>query len=173
MNNKRNDISERQNEILQFIIRKVKESGYPPTIREIATAVRLSSSATIHAHLKKLEQYGYIRRDPTKPRAIELNPDLINTDEEKKSDESNTVFVPVVGKIAAGFNSVTHCYARTGFPGWPYNLYTMIHGKTKDECYGIARKISDASGIEEYDLLFTTRELKKTSFNPGIDNNSE
>ena len=98
MNNKRNDISERQNEILQFIVRKVKESGYPPTIREIAKGVRLSSSATIHAHLKKLEEYGYIRRDPTKPRAIELNPDLINANEAKKAGESNTVFVPVVGK---------------------------------------------------------------------------
>ena len=102
MINIKNDISARQNEILQCIIRKVQESGYPPTIREIAAAVNLSSSATIHAHLKKLEEYGYIRRDPTKPRAIELNPNLINSEEEKTPGESNTVYVPVVGKIAAG-----------------------------------------------------------------------
>lgn len=102
MDNKRNDISGRQKEILEFIIKKVKKSGYPPTIREIAAAVQLSSSATIHAHLKKLEEYGYIKRDPTKPRAIELNPAIFNTGDDGRSSESNIIFVPVVGKIAAG-----------------------------------------------------------------------
>jgi DNA-binding Lrp family transcriptional regulator len=77
-----------------------------------------------------------------------------------------------VGKIAAGFDAVTHCYSRTGFEGWPYNLYTMIHGKNESDCYKVAAEISKAVGITEYKLLFTTRELKKTSFNPGIDNNS-
>mgnify|MGYP005850888829 CR=1 FL=1 len=101
-NKKQQEISERQKQILQFILKKVKEQGYPPTVREIAKAVELNSSATIHAHLKKLEEYGYIKRDPTKPRAIEVNPNFIKTDAEQPYSESNIIFVPVVGHIAAG-----------------------------------------------------------------------
>jgi len=99
---KKSEISERQKQILQFILKKVKEHGYPPTVREIASAVNLNSSATIHAHLKKLEEYGYIKRDPTKPRAIEVNPNFAKIDTEQSYSESNIVFVPVVGQIAAG-----------------------------------------------------------------------
>ncbi|HEX7561298.1 MAG TPA: hypothetical protein VF347_03815, partial [Candidatus Humimicrobiaceae bacterium] len=72
------EISERQKEILQCIINKVKESGYPPTVREIATTVNLHSAATIHAHLTKLEKLGYIKRDPEKPRAIEIMHSIYN-----------------------------------------------------------------------------------------------
>ncbi|MBM3713523.1 MAG: transcriptional repressor LexA [Actinobacteria bacterium] len=99
---KKSEISERQKQILQFILKNVKEHGYPPTVREIASAVDLNSSATIHAHLKKLEEYGYIKRDPTKPRAIEVNPNFAKIDTEQSYSESNIVFVPVVGQIAAG-----------------------------------------------------------------------
>lgn len=99
---KKSEISERQKQILQFILKKVKERGYPPTIREIAVAVDLNSSATIHTHLKKLEELGYIKRDPTKPRAIEINPNFIKTDTDQPYSESNITFVPVVGQIAAG-----------------------------------------------------------------------
>lgn len=102
MNKENHKITLRQEGILQFIIKKVKESGYPPTIREIAKAVNLSSSATIHSHLKKLEELGYIKRDPSKPRAIELNSNLIKNNRLSGSTDDNIIFVPVIGQIAAG-----------------------------------------------------------------------
>jgi repressor LexA len=102
MNKVNHKISLRQEGILQYIIKKVKESGYPPTIREIAKAVNLSSSATIHSHLKKLEELGYIKRDPSKPRAIELNSSLIKNNRLSDSTNDNIIFVPVIGQIAAG-----------------------------------------------------------------------
>lgn len=68
-----------------------------------------------------------------------------------------------IGKIMATFPEVTHCYRRPGFPGWPYTIYTMIHGRTRAECRAVARRISKATGIARYSLLFSTREFKKTS----------
>lgn len=99
----KNEISERQKEILQCIINKVKESGYPPTVREIAATVNLHSAATIHAHLTKLEKLGYIKRDPDKPRAIEVMHSIYSQVEDlSHSNEDNAVLVPVLGTIAAG-----------------------------------------------------------------------
>lgn len=68
-----------------------------------------------------------------------------------------------VGRIMASFKEVTHCYERPSFEGWPYNLFTMIHGRTKEECLEVARRISEATGIKEYRLLFSYREFKKES----------
>lgn len=65
-------LSTRQEEILLFIKDEVKKKGYPPSVREIGEAVGLASSSTVHGHLARLEKKGYIRRDPTKPRAIEV-----------------------------------------------------------------------------------------------------
>src|SRR3954469_6740200 len=65
-------ISKRQQEILDFIKGEVKKKGYPPSVREIGEAVGLASSSTVHGHLERLEMKGLIRRDPTKPRAIEI-----------------------------------------------------------------------------------------------------
>lgn len=101
MDEEKHIISSRQREILQYILSKIKESGYPPTVREIAKAVNLSSSATIHSHLKKLEELGYIRRDPSKPRAIELNSQLVKNSYPVTNND-NLIFVPVIGQIAAG-----------------------------------------------------------------------
>ncbi|ORO00550.1 repressor LexA, partial [Staphylococcus aureus] len=72
--------------------------GYPPSVREIGEAVGLASSSTVHGHLSRLEEKGYIRRDPTKPRAIEIVSD-------QTSDNINmeeTIHVPVIGKVTAG-----------------------------------------------------------------------
>ncbi len=66
------EISGKQREILEFMIRYQEEKGYPPAVREIGTAVGLSSTSTVHGHLSRLEAKGYIRRDPSKPRAIEI-----------------------------------------------------------------------------------------------------
>lgn len=85
------ELSSRQAMILHYIQKAIDDCGYPPSVREIGEAVGLKSSSTVHAHLVKLEKKGYIRRDPTKPRAIEI------------VDENSTVVrVPIVGRVAAG-----------------------------------------------------------------------
>jgi len=71
--------------------------------------------------------------------------------------------VEKTGNVMAEFREITHCYRRNPAPGWKYNLYTMVHASTEEECYAIAKKISRAAGEDEYELLFSRKELKKTS----------
>ncbi|MFP4474657.1 MAG: Lrp/AsnC family transcriptional regulator [Desulfatibacillaceae bacterium] len=71
--------------------------------------------------------------------------------------------VPEVGEILAGFASVSHCYRRDPAADWPYNLYTMVHAQSVDECQAIAREMSGRAGVDDYELLFSKREFKKTS----------
>ncbi|MFC1533895.1 siroheme decarboxylase subunit beta [Thermodesulfobacteriota bacterium] len=71
--------------------------------------------------------------------------------------------VEEAGRAMAEFNEVTHCYQRRPQKGWRYNLYTMIHGDNRDECNDIARRMSESTGIDEYALLFSEKEFKKTS----------
>jgi DNA-binding Lrp family transcriptional regulator len=71
--------------------------------------------------------------------------------------------VEEVGKALAMFREVTHCYQRSADERWPYNLYTMIHGDDREECYRIARRMSEEVGVEAYVLLFSEKEFKKTS----------
>lgn len=93
-------ISSRQLAILEFIRNEVRSKGYPPSVREIGEAVGLASSSTVHGHLDRLEKKGLIRRDPTKPRAIEL---LGQEDSENVHQFVQTVTrIPVVGKVTAG-----------------------------------------------------------------------
>jgi len=99
-NNKK--ISSRQGKILEFINKKIREEGYPPSVREIAKAVGLSSSATVHSHLKKLEGLGYIKRDASKPRALSVISSTEEDLEDMSRSANNLVFVPVLGNIAAG-----------------------------------------------------------------------
>ncbi|MGQ9919785.1 MAG: siroheme decarboxylase subunit beta [Desulfobacca sp.] len=68
-----------------------------------------------------------------------------------------------VGALMAACREVTHCYERQGTDIWPYNLYTMIHGKTQEECEAIAQRLAAAAGIQDYVLLFSDAELKKTT----------
>lgn len=68
-----------------------------------------------------------------------------------------------VGKIMASFGEVTHCYERRVQGDWEYNVFTMIHGVTRDDIFNTARAISQKTGVKEYELLFSARELKKTS----------
>ena len=92
-------MSNRQTAILEFIKTEVREKGYPPSVREIGEAVGLASSSTVHGHLDRLEKKGLIRRDPTKPRAIEI----LGDENESVSHYSFTVRkVPLVGKVTAG-----------------------------------------------------------------------
>ncbi len=88
------DISTRQREILDYIRDMVADRGYPPSVREIGEAVGLSSPSTVHSHLSTLEAAGHLRRDPTKPRAIEILED--------ESHPADVRKVPLVGRIAAG-----------------------------------------------------------------------
>ena len=67
------------------------------------------------------------------------------------------------GRTAAGFDSISHCYQRPRFEGFKYNLYTMIHGKSRPECEAIAKDLSERTGITDYTLLYTTAEYKKSS----------
>lgn len=92
------ELSERQQSILNFIMKEIKERGYPPSVREIGKAVGLKSPASVHSHLKTLEKLNYIRRDPSKPRAIEVLYD------ENKNIEFNKelLHIPLVGKVTAG-----------------------------------------------------------------------
>ncbi|KIV58119.1 XRE family transcriptional regulator [Aneurinibacillus migulanus] len=94
-------LSARQMEILDFIKKEVKEKGYPPSVREIAEAVGLASSSTVHGHLDRLEKKGLIRRDPSKPRAIEIL-DGNRAGNTNVMETVKTVTVPVIGKVTAG-----------------------------------------------------------------------
>ncbi|MTT33299.1 transcriptional repressor LexA [Terrilactibacillus sp. BCM23-1] len=92
-------LSQRQQDIIDFIKHEVQTKGYPPSVREIGDAVGLASSSTVHGHLSRLEKKGLIRRDPTKPRAIEV---LDDSSASITPEETNVVHVPVVGKVTAG-----------------------------------------------------------------------
>jgi DNA-binding Lrp family transcriptional regulator len=70
--------------------------------------------------------------------------------------------VEEVGAIMAGFAEVTHCYERPRYPGWKYNLFTMIHAYSREECEKVAKEISIATGIRDYSILFSEKEFKKT-----------
>ncbi len=87
-------LTPRQEKIFKFIKDEVRSKGYPPSVREIGEAVGLRSSSTVHAHLEKLEKKGYIRRDPTKPRAIEVLDESVQ--------DAYMVSLPVLGRVTAG-----------------------------------------------------------------------
>lgn len=89
-------ISKKQSEILEYIKSQILNKGYPPSVRDICEAVDLKSTSSVHSHLETLEKNGYIRRDPTKPRAIEIIDDNFNL------ARREVVNVPLVGKVAAG-----------------------------------------------------------------------
>lgn len=91
-------MSNRQNSILEFIKNEVREKGYPPSVREIGEAVGLASSSTVHGHLDRLEKKGLIRRDPTKPRAIEI----LGEDDNVYRMSSAVRQIPLVGRVTAG-----------------------------------------------------------------------
>ena len=89
-------ISSKQREILEYIKQELLNKGYPPAVREICEAVHLKSTSSVHSHLETLEKNGYIRRDPTKPRAIEIIDDNFNL------TRREVVNVPIIGQVAAG-----------------------------------------------------------------------
>ena len=89
-------ITDKQREILEYIKEMILKKGYPPAVREICEAVHLKSTSSVHSHLESLEKNGYIRRDPTKPRTIEILDDDFNL------TRREVVNVPMIGQVAAG-----------------------------------------------------------------------
>lgn len=89
-------ISTKQSEILEYIKEQILSKGYPPAVREICNAVNLKSTSSVHSHLETLEKNGYIRRDPTKPRAIEIVDDNFNLTRKEMRN------IPILGTVAAG-----------------------------------------------------------------------
>ena len=89
-------ITAKQQEILEYIKDCILKKGYPPAVREICEAVHLRSTSSVHAHLETLEKNGYIRKDPTKPRTIEIVDDTFNLTRREIAN------VPMVGRVAAG-----------------------------------------------------------------------
>lgn len=89
-------ITQKQSEILEYMKNEILNRGFPPSVREIGEAVHLKSTSSVHSHLETLEKNGYIRRDPTKPRAIEIVDDNFNL------VRRETVNVPIIGKVSAG-----------------------------------------------------------------------
>ena len=106
----RTKISKRQQQAYDFICAFTKDHGYPPSVREIGNAIGLSSPSTVHSHLHKLEDAGYIRRDPNKPRTIEITGPGAMEQEPASNQlatvsqdlDANTVTLPLVGRVAAG-----------------------------------------------------------------------
>lgn len=89
-------ITQKQSEILEYIKSQILNKGYPPSVRDICTAVNLKSTSSVHAHLESLEKNGYIRRDPTKSRTIEIIDDNFNL------SRREVVNIPLLGQVAAG-----------------------------------------------------------------------
>jgi len=131
-------VSKRQEAILQFIKEQVRLKGYPPSVREIGEAVGLASSSTVHGHLSRLEGKGLIRRDPTKPRAIEI----ITPAEDNAIPRQDVIHVPLIGKVTAG-NPITaienieeFLYDITISDEWltDYDMTLTIDGVDVKEC---------------------------------------
>ena len=103
-------ISAKQQEILEYMKQVILDKGYPPTVREICETVKLKSTSSVHSHLASLEKNGYIKRDPTKPRAIEICDDSFNM------IRTEMVSIPVVGQVAAGLPILAEENIDTYFP---------------------------------------------------------
>lgn len=129
----------------------------PRPFKEIADRLGLSEEQVI-ARIGQLHQDGVIRRFGASVghRAIGFTANAMctwNVPDNRVED---------VGAIMSGFSEVTHCYERPRRNGWPYNLFTMVHAYTRDECRKVAKQISSATGIEDYNILFSEKEFKKT-----------
>lgn len=114
-------ITAKQTEILEYIKEQLLAKGYPPSVREICQAVDLKSTSSVHSHLESLEKKGYIRRDPTKPRAIEI------LDDEFALTRREFINVPIVGTVAAGMPILATENVEDYFPVPPEYLHNTNH----------------------------------------------
>ncbi|KJS83380.1 MAG: hypothetical protein JM58_12740 [Peptococcaceae bacterium BICA1-8] len=116
------NVSARQMEILSFIKSELRSKGYPPSVREIGEAVGLNSSSTVHGHLLQLEKKGFIRRDPTKPRAIEI----VNNEPQSNKLTKEIINVPILGQVAAGIPILAEENIEDVFP-LPWEIVRSEH----------------------------------------------
>lgn len=130
----------------------------PRPFRDAAQKVGMSEEEFIQ-RIRRLKEQGIIRRFGATLRHQEAGFSSNAMVAWKVPDER----ISEVGKKMAEFREVTHCYHRRPQQQWPYNLYTMIHGASREQCHEIARRISRATGINDYILLFSEKEFKKTS----------
>lgn len=130
----------------------------PQPYRALGNSLGISEEEVIR-RLKELEDQGVIRRFAATigHRALGI---LANAMIAWRVPQSQ---VERVGEIFAASKDVTHCYERASSPDWPYNLYTVVHSRSKEDCLMIASRLSQAAGIEEYRVLFSEKEYKKTS----------
>jgi len=135
------DLTKRQREIFDFIRRYLRKYGYPPTVREIGQALGLHSPSTVHAHLAKLEQIGILRRDPSKPRAIEL---MVG----KARKALKGPGLPVVGNVAAGEPIV----AEENIEDY-YEVPSVIGGEGDDYILKVRGDSMKDAGILEGDFV--------------------
>jgi len=128
---------------------KITQDGIllvPEPFNEVAAQLGISVDDVIH-RIENLQRKGVIRRFGASigHRVIGITANAMCT-----------------GAIMAGFTEVTHCYQRPRRQGWPYNLFTMVHAYTQEECQRVARQISRATSIDDYNILFSEKEFKKT-----------
>ena len=126
--------------------------------REIADQLGISEDELLE-RLKKYSQSGKIRKMGAVLRHREVG---------YAANALGAWIVPAeriqeIGELFAKSDVVTHCYARVTQPGWPYNFYTMLHANTRERCKAIAQELADQAGLEEYIMLFSTKEWKKNS----------
>ncbi len=139
----RGKISKKQQEILDYIKDQIMEKGYPPAVRDICQAVSLKSTSSVHAHLETLEKNGFIRRDPTKPRAIEILDDDFNLTRREMTS------IPIVGSVAAGQPILAQQNIETYFP-------MPVEYAPNAECFAL--RVQGESminiGINDGDIVF-------------------
>jgi siroheme decarboxylase len=149
-------INELEKKVISLIQKDIPISKRP--YKEFAESLGISEDEFINI-LKSLNDKKMIRRFGATLRhqksGFKANAMVAWKVEESKIQE--------VGEKMASFKEVSHCYRRNPSADWQYNLYTMIHAKDKKSCYNIAKKLSKASSVDNYELLFSQKELKKTS----------
>ena len=151
------NITDKQLEILKYMESECLRKGYPPSVREICKAVHLSSTSSVHAHLNSLEKNGYIRRDPTKPRAIEI------LDDSFQMVRTETVPIPVVGRVAAGEPILAEENISSYFP-----IPAEYLPNTSNDIFGLEVKGDSMinAGIFNHDILIV--ESQNTARNGEI-----
>lgn len=153
-------------ELDKALIRKLQEDlpVHPQPFKIIAEQLGMSEEQVLKK-VKEFKEKGYIRRMGAALRhrrmGLKANPMIIWQVPSEKVEE--------VGQKLASFPQVTHCYERPMLPKLPYNIYTMIHAETEEQCFQLAKEMSQVVGIENYRLLFSEKEFKKTSMRYFVD----
>jgi DNA-binding Lrp family transcriptional regulator len=155
-------IDKKDIEIIKIIQESVPISKTP--FKDIAQKVNISENEVLE-RIRRMKKDGIIRRFGAILRhqraGITANGMIVWDIPDDK--------VETIGKKFASFKEVSHCYERPKSHKWQYNVYTMVHGKSKEECYKIAEKLSQLSGIKNYKILFSEKEFKKSSMKYFVD----